>query len=132
MSQENMEVVREIFDAWKRGDFRASVDHLDQHVVLIVGRDFPDSGAFLGPEAVSDYTARFLEQWDRLTISAQEIRSSGDTVLVRALQRGSGQTSGVESEMTYFWIFSFRGPSIIRLESMRDAAKALEAAGLSA
>ena len=124
-------MVRKVFDAWGEGDFRAGVGHLDPNVVLVVGREFPDAGTSLGPEAVRDYTTRFLEQWDRLTMSAEEIRHSGDTVLVRTRQRGSGKTSGVESEMTYFWILTFRGGKIIRLESVRDETQALEAAGLS-
>jgi hypothetical protein len=33
--------------------------------------------------------------------------------------------------MTYFWLFSFRGGKIIRLESVRDETSALQAAGLS-
>ena len=130
MSRENLDTVRGVFDAWGEGDFRASVGHFDPNVVLVVGREFPDAGISLGPEAVRDYTTRFMQQWDGLTMAAEEIRHSGDTVLVRTRQRGSGKASGVESEMTYFWIFSFRGGRIIRLESVRDEAQALKAAGL--
>jgi ketosteroid isomerase-like protein len=131
MSQENVEIVRRVFDAWGEGDFRAATDYLDANVVLVVGRGFPDSDAVLGPDAVRDYTIRFMQQWDHLTMSAEEIRPVGDTVLVRTRQMGSGKASGVESEMTYFWLFSLRGGKIIRLESVRDEASALEAMGLS-
>ena len=72
-----------------------------------------------------------MQQWDHLTMSAEEIRPLGDTVSVRTRQVGSGKASGVDSEMTYFWLFSLRGRKIIRLESVRDEASVLEALGLS-
>jgi ketosteroid isomerase-like protein len=131
MSQENVEVVRRVFDAWAEGDFRTATDYFDANVVLVVGPGFPDSDAVLGPNAVRDYTIRFMQQWDHLTMSAEEIRPVGDTVLVRTRQVGSGKASGAHSEMTYFWLFSFRGDKIIRLESVRDEASALQAAGRS-
>jgi ketosteroid isomerase-like protein len=126
-----VEIVRRIFDAWGKGDFRATTDYLDANVVLVVGRGFPDSGAALGPDALRDYTIRFMQQWDHLTMSAEELRPVGDAVLVRTRQMGSGKASGVESEMTYFWLFSLRGGKVIRLESFRDQGSALEALGLS-
>ena len=130
MSQENVEIVRRVFEAWGNGNFRETSDYLDAHVVLVVGREFPDAGAVMGPDAVRDFTIRFMQQWDHLTMSAEEIRASGDTCLVRTRQMGSGKASGVHSEMTFFWLFTLRGRKIIRLESVRDEATALEAAGL--
>jgi ketosteroid isomerase-like protein len=52
-------------------------------------------------------------------------------VLVSVRQRGVGTTSGVETELRYFQLWSFRGGKVIRMESTRDRAEALEAAGLS-
>ena len=44
MSQENVEIVRAVYDRWSEGDFHASVDLLDPHVVLVLGPEFgPDS-----------------------------------------------------------------------------------------
>jgi ketosteroid isomerase-like protein len=47
-------------------------------------------------------------------------------------QRGIGSTSGVPTEMRYFTLWTFRGRRVIRIESFRERAEALEAAGLSA
>ena len=53
MSQENVEIVRGIFERWGEGDFRAGTDLFDPHVVLVLRPEFPDPGAYLGPEAVA-------------------------------------------------------------------------------
>src|SRR5215207_4129629 len=50
MSQENVEIVRGIFERWGEGDFRAGTDLFDPHVVLVLRPEFPDSGAYLAPK----------------------------------------------------------------------------------
>ena len=85
----------------------------------------------LGTEEVAAYTRRtLLEPWRHLTVEAEEIVAAGDSVLVHVHQRGVGSASGVTTEMRYFALWSFRGRKVIRLESFRELAEALEAAGL--
>ncbi len=48
MSRENVEVVRRIFDRRAVRDFSAGIDDFDEHIVLIVPPDFPDSGQLHG------------------------------------------------------------------------------------
>lgn len=131
MSQENVEIVRGIYESWARGDFRVSFDHLDPHIVFIVGPDFPDAGVFNGTEGVREYMRRFLEQWDRYTLTADEIQAVGDTVIVRLTQRAQGRASGVQTEMSYFHILTLRAGKIVRLDVQMHEKDALEAAGLS-
>ena len=73
---------------------------------------------------------RFLEHWEQLTIKATELRAAGDTVLARVVQHGKGAASGIEGDIPYFQLFTFRGGKIVRMESVMDEAEALEAAGL--
>jgi len=131
MSQDNVDMVRKVFDRWSEGDFRAGVDLFDPHVVLILRPGFPDGGAYHGPEGVATYMRGFLEAWTHVTMKAEELIEAGDSVLVHVIQRGVGDASGVETELRYFQLWTFRGGKVIRLESIRDRAEALEAAGLS-
>ena len=73
MSQENVEVVRDIYERWREGDFRASVDVFDPLVLFVMRREFPDAGAYLGLERFAEYTRGFLEPWSRITIAAEDI-----------------------------------------------------------
>jgi len=130
MSQENVEVVRDVYERWSQGDFRTSVDVFDPLVLLVLRPDFPDAGTYLGPERVAEYTRGFLEPWTRLTIEAEDIIDAGDSVVVAVRQHGVGGGSGAATEFRYFHLWSFRGPKVIRLENFRDRAEALEAAGL--
>ena len=135
MSEENVEIVRAVYERWSEGDFRASVDLLDPHVVLVLrpefGPDFLKAGRYIGPEGVAAYTRDLLKPWTHLTMDAEEFVAAGDSVLASVRQRGFlGSTSGVPTELRFFTLWSFRGRKVIRLESFRDRAEALEAAGL--
>jgi ketosteroid isomerase-like protein len=46
MSQSNVETVRSIYQRWSEGDFGASVDLLDPHVVVVLRPQFPDAGTY--------------------------------------------------------------------------------------
>ena len=74
---------------------------------------------------------RFLEQFERVTIEAEQIEAVGDTVLVHVVQHGKYRASGVEGDNRYFLLFTFRGRKIVRVENVMDENEALEAVGLS-
>jgi ketosteroid isomerase-like protein len=130
MPQDKVEIVRGVFERWREGDFRAGVRLLDPHVLLVLRPGFPDAGTYLSVEAVTAYTRRLLESWRDFTIEAEEISPAGDSVLIGVRQRGVGMTSGIPTELRYFMLWTFRGPQVIRMESIRERAEALEAAGL--
>ena len=131
MSQENVERVRQIYEGWAAGDFHVSVDDLDQNVVLVVGPDFPDSGTFLGSDGVTDWMRRFLEQWERVSIEAKHLQAVGDTVLTRVVQHSKGRASGIEGDLSYSMLFTFRWRKIVRCEIVMSETEALETPGLS-
>jgi uncharacterized protein len=130
MSQRNVEAIRAVYERWGQGDFRAILDVADPHVLFVLGPAFPDSGAYLGLEALADYTRGFLEPWTHITIEAEELIDAGDSVVAAILQRGAGMESGVETEFRYFQVWTFRGDKVIRFENFRERRDALEAVGL--
>ena len=72
----------------------------------------------------------FLADLESVVIVGEEFLAAGDTVLVRVNQQATGAGSGAPAEMRYYQIWTFRGRSVIRIESIRQRKEALEAAGL--
>lgn len=130
MAQQNLEAVRRVYERWARGDFTASMDLLDPQAVLIIGSDFPDAGAYEGVDGIREYMRGFLEPWTRVTIAAEELTDAGDAVLAAVHQSGTGESSGVETELRYFQVWTFRDGKVVRLEGFRDRDRARVAAGL--
>jgi len=132
MSEANVETIRRIYERWGEGDFTAGPEHFDPNLVFVMRPEFPDSGTYLGPEQVADYTRGFLEPWERITIEATEIIEAGDSIVAAVTQRGIGMASRIETEFSYFNVWTFRGPLIIRFETFREREQALAAVGPAA
>ena len=90
MSQENVEIVRRVYDRWAEGDFEEG-GVFDPLIIFVMGRGFPEAGTYVGTERVAEYMRGFLEPWERLTIRAEEIIQVGDSVVVAVRQEGVGR-----------------------------------------
>jgi ketosteroid isomerase-like protein len=124
------DVVRTVVGNWSRGDFMTDADLLDEHVVFVLDASFPDAGTYYGAAALRDYTRGLIEPWDRLTIELEEQVENGDTVFTTVKQSGTGISSGVPAELTYFVVWTVRAGKVIRFDNFRDREEALKAAGL--
>ena len=131
MSQENVEIVRAVYDEWAKGNFRAGGDLWDSRVVFVPVAELPDAGDYFGLEGVTTFMRAFLQPWTNFTITAEELIEAGDSVVVVARQRGTGRESGLVADMgQQFQVWTFRGRTVIRFEAFRERADALEAVGL--
>ena len=131
MSQSNVEIVCEIYERWGRGDFRAGVELYDPYVLLVLRPEFPEAGAYCGPEEIRGYMRDdFLADLEEAAITGEEFLDAGDSVVVRVKQQGRGVGSGAPVAMRYYQVWTFRGRSVIRIESIKERQEALAAAGL--
>jgi ketosteroid isomerase-like protein len=132
MSKDYVDMVQRIYDHWGRGDFSAGVELYDPHVVLVLRPEFPESGPHYGRDAIGRYMRNdFLRDFERATISGEEFLDAGNSVVVRVDQRATGPRSRVPVRMRYYQVWTFRGQSVIRIESIMERSDALEAAGLA-
>jgi len=132
VSRANVETLRRIYQRWAEGDFSAGFELFDPYVVLVLQPEFPESGPHYGRDAIRRYMRDdFLRDLAGATIAGQEFLDAGDSVVVQVDQRAVGSRSGVPVRMRYYQVWTFRGPSVIRIESIMERNDALEAAGLS-
>jgi ketosteroid isomerase-like protein len=132
MSEDHVETVRRIFEAWGGGDFNAGSELYDPHIVLVLRPEFPDSGTYVGPNEIREYMrGDFLADLEDAAIVGEEFIAAGDSVVVRVNQIATGPGSGARVGIRYYQVWTFRGSSLIRIESIRERGEALEAVGLS-
>jgi ketosteroid isomerase-like protein len=132
MSQENVEVVRKLADAYEAGDYDRLVDLLAPDVEAV-----PDASVFpeAGPLHGRDEYRRWLEEigtaWVSVHWDTKEVRATGtDQVLLRSDWGGVGAASGVETYSSLTGVFTFRDERVCRIEWYFDHNKALKAVGL--
>lgn len=133
MSDPRVETLQRIYARWGKGDFSAGTELYDPHVVLVLRPEFPESGAHYGLDAIRTYMrGDFLRDFAGATIAGDEFIDAGDSVVVRVHQSAHGPRSGAPVSMRYFQVWTFRGDSVIRIESIMERPDAFAAAGLPA
>jgi ketosteroid isomerase-like protein len=132
MSQENVEIVRETYAEWQRGNMKAGVERFDPEIVF--ESFMPDASERIvanGPGEVEAFMREFLRDWRDYRLIGDEYRGQRDRVFVRGRQAAIGRESRVAVEDTMFSVWTFRDDKVVHLIFDRDRQRALEAAGLS-
>ena len=127
MSQENVEVIRELWDAYARGDFDRVLALCDPHLVSLT----LEEGPLYGIDAARANYDRWKDAWEQPEITVQEVVGAGDQVFVMARFRARGRASGVEVDANLYEVYAMRGRKVLRVDEFSDRAEALEAAGIS-
>ncbi len=122
-----MEIVREAWDAYSRGDYARIAGFHDPHIVVISLED----GALYGNDAVLANYERWMEAWDEAETTLEEVTGRGDRVFVAVRFHGRGRASGVEVDERLYEVFTLRDGKVLRIDEYENRADALEAAGLS-
>jgi ketosteroid isomerase-like protein len=134
MSQENVDTVREAWDAWLRGDMDALLaSYFDRDVVydLTHFREWPDH-TYRGLEGVRRLLSEWRELWVAFEARVDEVLAVPDgRVVVLSWQRGKGRQSGLPMDMEWAQIISVRDGKVTRVDAFDDRAEALRTAGLS-
>src|SRR5262245_39457116 len=127
MSEQNVEVVREVWDAYERGDYARVAAFHDPYIVVVA----LEEGALYGSDAVLASWDRWNEAWEEVETSPEEVIGHGDRVFVAARFQARGRGSGIEVETSLYEVYTVRNGKVLRIDEYAHRAEALEAAGLS-
>jgi ketosteroid isomerase-like protein len=132
MSQENVELVCDQFQATNERDFPCAMSYYAEDVELVVDPDaFLEPGTFKGRHAVGEWFANWFTAFEPgYHFEIEEARDLGDVVFLLATHHGRGRTSGVEVHGQTGYLYKLRGGQIVRVELYPSRTAALEAAGL--
>ena len=134
MSQENVAIVHEAFDAFSRGDFDGVLRVCDENIVITQPPELLDASSSqqYGHAGVLQAFAIWPEQWDDYRVESVDVLAHpGDLVVVATRQSGRGRRSDVEVTMEFTFLFTVLGGKITEWRLFGDRAQALEAADLS-
>ena len=131
MSQENIEILRRIYERWAAGDLSAHAFDRDLEYARI-GTQTPDmEGRWRGMDEVRIAMRDYLQPLSDLRIEAERfIDLGGDRVLVLSRHTARGKQSGVPIEHELGDLITLRDGKIVALSTYWSRAAALEAAGL--
>ena len=128
MSQENVEIIRRLWDSFAAGSVPASAfaDDVEWHTA----RDLPDPEVCRGLAQIARMLA---EAWATVTepwLQVEELLGAGDQVVVRWRGGGIGRASGIPFEWNETHVYTLADQKVVRVREYRDRETALEAVGL--
>src|SRR5690242_16472829 len=100
MSQENVGIVRSMFDMWNRGDFEGALAAFDSDVEVEIRVELDLDNAYHGRDELAKLMRSFWGTFSEFRSEPVDFASSGDQVVARVDHRGRGRSSRVEVEMT--------------------------------
>jgi ketosteroid isomerase-like protein len=136
VSEENVEIVRGLLDAFARRDHEGAFRFYDSEIVWDaseIAEPIPDfAGVYHGYEGVRTYWRRWLSAWRDIDFDLDDVLDAGDQVVALISdQVQTGRVSGIETALPpYALVFTFRQGKIVRWKSYPDQRSALTAVGL--
>lgn len=108
MSQDNVDLIRGIYEAFAAGDIPGVVGRMSPDIVWNEAENFPyaDNNPYRGPDAIlGGVFARIAAEWDGFAAVPEELLDAGDTVVALGRYRGTCKATGrdVDAQMVHVW-----------------------------
>jgi ketosteroid isomerase-like protein len=129
MSRANVEVVRAVYDCWRRGDFRATANKVAPDFEWKQVHGVVEPGSHVGADANRALRSPF-EVYEDLRVEAEEYVDAGDTIVVVARAHGTARGSGLHIDQRPAFVWTVREGKPGQMEQYPNREDALKAAGL--
>jgi len=135
MSQENVEIVRGVYEAVARGDTRAVLAAYDPEVEWEFSgspfRNMCKQVVYRGHDDIRSFIReRYEEAWENIEDHLDELIDAGEQVISVITTQGRGLASGAEVAQTHAGVWTIREGKIVRVAWVGSRDEALEATGL--
>ena len=129
MSQENVDVVRAIYEAINRRDPDAAFRDQDPNLELTTPPGI-DAATYRGREEIQRYWLELRSAFEAASVEPEELVEIGDQVVavVRMRMRPKGSDAELAFRNGHLWVF--REGKAVSIRIFPEPEKALEAAGL--
>jgi ketosteroid isomerase-like protein len=134
MSQENVEAVRRVSDAYNRRDVQAMLRELHPEIEWYPWLQVQLGGGatvYRGHQGIREGIRDGDDAFSEVRTELSEVRDVGERAVAIGQLRGRGRESGAMTESALAWIVDFESGKVIRVREYLDPNEALEAAGLS-
>jgi ketosteroid isomerase-like protein len=130
MSRENVERVRQAYDAINRRDLEAVLALTDPDVVIVPRILAVEGGALSGHEGVLAWWDGLSSAFPDVTLEVVDLREHEDVTVANLRIRGSGEGSGTPFVDDVWHVCRFRSGKVVWWQTFGSEAEALEAVGL--
>ena len=132
MSEENVNIMRQGYDAFNRGDIETVMGLMDPDIEWqepdVEG--LPDRGTHHGSEAVANEVfGAVAEHWDEFQAVPEEFLDAGERVIVLGHFRVRGKATGRTVDAPYAHVWTLRDGKVVQHRNYVDTATFLQSLG---
>jgi ketosteroid isomerase-like protein len=131
MSEQNVEIVRRVYNEMSRGDYEAAAAHLGAGVEWDTSVRGSDGAIVYGAKDVVKVTLEWLDAWEDVSFEVREVRDAGDQIAAHLRQHATAKISGIEGDVDAFASFRVSKGKIVGYREYESWSAALAAVGLS-
>jgi ketosteroid isomerase-like protein len=114
MSQENVEIVRSVYEALSRGDLDAALEAAEPHFELVPPNQSPDNAPVRGVQQARAWFADQQETVGDFSVEVEKLIAAEEFIVafIRLRIRPYGPTADFELRIAHLW--AIRGGKLIR------------------
>jgi len=128
MSQENVELMREAYNAFDRGEANVLFELMDPEIEW---KSLEDTEPKHGTEGVLESVGGWFQVWNDFQIEPEEFIDGADHVIAVVMERGRVSGSDEVVSERFFQVWTLVDRKITAFREYKTQREALEAAGLS-
>src|SRR4026209_599195 len=128
MSEGDLEVLRDQYDAVNERDWGRAMSHYADDVRLTVHPEFLNSGIYEGSQAVGEWFGDWFRSFDRdFKFEISELTELDDgRILLRARTSGRGRASGAPLEGEVIWSYRMRDGKVAEITGHDSREQAVQ------
>ena len=131
MSQENVEALRRVFDAFNSGDLATALAFIDPEFDAEVPPEFsaePDT--YRGHDGVRRYFQSFQDAMTEIRFQPERFWDAGQSVVVAARLTAQGRQTAIPVEQRLAQVWGIREGKAVSVRTYSSLSDALKAVGL--
>jgi ketosteroid isomerase-like protein len=127
MSEQNVEFVQGVYDAFGRGDVPAVLGACAEDIEWFEADGMPYGGLHRGPEAVAQNVfGPITEDVEGFAVTPEELIGSGATVAAVVRYTGTGKATGKALDVPVVHVWDIRDGKLARFRQFIDTVKYAE------
>jgi ketosteroid isomerase-like protein len=129
VSQDNVAVVRGMWEGFLRNDFEVALAAFDPNVEWD-GTNLPDGKVARGLDAVVDHVTRWADLWETWDVELEDVIDAGDDRVIAFTREHCRSKAGIDVDERHSELYVVKGGKIVYRKGFSDADEALIETGL--
>jgi uncharacterized protein len=127
VSSENVQILRDAYDAFARQDVGSVMAAFHEDIEWDTPDSIPFGGSYHGHDGVGSFFSQLPEHWQELRVEPEEFIDAGETIVVLIRLSGKGAAGSIDSKSLHLW--RMRDGKAATFREYPDTARVLQALG---